>query len=189
MKKIILTTVIAFSALVGFAQGFSKDDGTLNFQIYGGSAGTYYTTLPGLMVSYDIGVHDLISVAPYAYFQHSSYKYTYWNGAVDKNTSNNFGFGARGLFHYGNLIKGIKTDQLDLYGGLALGLDVATYKWKYDSDYYRANGLAIPKSSSSASGLGWDVFAGARWYFSDAFAVNAEVSAWSWWKIGVTFKF
>lgn len=200
MKKLLLSVVITFSVLTSFSQAYDQADGTLNVQIMPGyvyNPGGGYSNrlaLPAVMVSYDIGVHELVSIAPYAYYQHSSYKYesSYWNGVnqvsyTNKTAYNNFGFGVRGLFHFGNMIEPLSDiDQLDIYGGLGLGFALRTYRNDYDSNY---NDYYDDKETGSDFDFEYDVFAGARWYFSDAFAVNAEVGyGTTVGKIGVTFK-
>ncbi|MDB4835163.1 hypothetical protein OAH12_01110 [Cyclobacteriaceae bacterium] len=212
MKK-LLTSVLLLASLLGFSQGFDKSVGTLNIQAmigYQGEEPRYYnywdgshnwggqpsntssSLVPGVMVSYDFGVHDLISVAPYFYFQHTQYKGTFydvqtpgWANYYDnyKTSVNHFGFGARGLFHYGNLINGLSDiDQLDLYGGLALGSILKTYNHSTDSgrEYF---------DTASEFIFAYDVFAGARWFFTDSFGANAEVGfGTSFARLGVTFK-
>ena len=203
MKKTLLSIIVTFTLLSGFSQAFDQADGTLNLQIMPGYAydpgsnsyNTSKTVLPALMVSYDFGVHELISVAPYAYFQHSSYSYDYnnWNNGnwgsnhyKSEVKYNNLGFGARGLFHFGNMINGLNVEKLDLYGGLALGF--ATRFKSEERDYYN-NIYTDETVKSNSFDFEYDVFAGARWYFSEAFAVNAEVGfGTSIAKIGVTFK-
>ncbi len=200
MKKnnLFIITILILSSFHSFSQGYSQKNNTLNLQIiagngYHGSTGyTNKSETPGLMISYDIGVHELISIAPYLYYQSSKYEYNNgwnygsgWNDYTTKVKYNNIGFGVRGLFHYGNML-GIDLDKLDLYGGLAMGF--AHRARKEDRTYYN-NAYADETYKSSAFNFDYDLFAGARWYFTNSFAVNVELGTGiSLGKIGVTFK-
>lgn len=210
MKNVVLG-LISLISVVAFGQGFDQSAKTLNLQVmlgyqasqpnynnyYWGNNWGYNNTssssfLPGVMVSYDLGVHELISVAPYFYFQHSRYEGSFYNvsipgypSSVDnyKTGVNHFGFGARGLFHYGNMINGMSDiTQLDLYGGLGIGSTLKTYSHDTDSghDYF---------DTGAKFDFEYDIFAGARWYFSETFSANAEVGfGTSIGRLGITLK-
>ena len=85
MKKILLSTALVISSLLGYSQAYDEEVKTLNIQMLAGysynpsSGYNNSMVLPGVMLSYDIGVHEFISVAPYFYFQHSNYEYDYNN--------------------------------------------------------------------------------------------------------------
>lgn len=180
MKKLLLSLVLCLGlgvANIADAQVMSK--GTIlvspNFNLgyYGGFGYAYYGGYnrgftPGGTVNVDIGVHDYVSVGPYVAF-------------AGRNGYSNIAFGARGNFHFGNLIyvkKGTAAfEKLDLYYSLGLGGRITTYK-NVDKSYY------TPFRFGFSSSLG------VRYYFADWVGVQAEFGATelSWLKLGVTFK-
>ena len=84
--------------------------------------------------------------------------------------------GARGAFHYA------LVDKLDTYAGLHLGYDIVNSKWIGSGSSY--------SESYGASGLSYGFFAGARYYFTDAIAVFAELGyGYAVLNAGVAFKF
>lgn len=66
--------------------------------------------------------------------------------------------GARGNYHFMN------TDNIDLYGGLTLGYNVASVK--VEPSTFKA---------ASAGGVLWGLSAGGRYYFNEKIAANAEL--------------
>lgn len=87
------------------------------------------------------------------------------------------GFGAVASCHYQFI------DKLDTYVQVGLGAKVGIYNydenyWHYVTDY-------------TYWGIDWTSSLGARWYFNDNFAVNAELgyTAGSYIMAGVTWKF
>lgn len=125
----------------------------------------YSTFIPGFTFNADFGVHDYVSVGPYA-------------GFGVKNKFNFIGVGARGVFHWWQLLDDkvnadLKSDVIDFYLPVFLGVDLFTHK-NYGSDV----------RFKSGAGLGF------RYYFVEKFGVNLE---WGWMemsyaKIGVTIK-
>jgi hypothetical protein len=90
------TILVSPNFNLGYYNGFNDD-------LYNG----YDGFTPGGTVNVDIGVHDYVSVGPYV-------------GFAGRNGFRNIAFGARGNFHFGQLIgdkKGVDllTDKLDLY--------------------------------------------------------------------------
>ena len=132
----------------------------------GGLYGGYGGFTPGGTVNVDIGVHDYVSVGPYV-------------GFAGRNGFRNIAFGARGNFHFGQLIgdkKGVDllSNRLDLYYSLGLGGRITTNKDFDGSDF----------------DFGFSSSLGVRYYFMDWIGVQAEFGAteMSWAKLGVTFK-
>lgn len=179
MKKLLFALVLSLglgTANTADAQVMSK--GTIlvspNFNLgYGGFGnsilGGYGGFVPGGTVNVDIGVHDYVSVGPYV-------------GFAGRDGFRNIAFGARGNFHFGNLIyekKGTEVfEKLDLYYSLGLGGRISTYKG-LDKDLY------------SPFRFGFSSALGVRYYVADWIGVQAEFGGteMSWAKIGVTFKF
>jgi hypothetical protein len=124
----------------------------------------YYSAGYGIPVtaSLEFFINDAISIGPYA-------------GIAFGNNWFAFDGGARGSYHFSKHIP-LGTDKLDLYGSVILGVSHISY------DYGANDG------DDFAGRFG--LTAGARWYFTDTFAVNAEVG----WGVtpllaGVSFKF
>jgi hypothetical protein len=183
MKKLTLLFVaVVFSLSQMYAQEstFAKGDKVLNLGIgFGGRyTGTGMTTsVPPIGASFEVGVKDGVlekgSIGVGGMLAYSSHKWEY-SGWGWKYTS--IVIGARGTFHYP------LANKLDTYTGLLLGYDISTAKefgvssgYNYDSSY---------------GGLTYAWFAGARYYFSDAFAAFAELGVGvTILNIGVTLKF
>src|SRR5450759_1812211 len=163
MKKLLLllfVVVFSLTQLLAQESTFKQGDKVLNLGIGFGSSyysGFYTSHTPALSASLEFNVKDGIlekgSIGIGGYVGYSSAKYsTYWK-------STNFLIGARGSFHYP------LVDKLDTYTGLLLGYNV--YSTKYESSFIGAKG------SAGNVILAW--FAGARYYFSNNFAVMGEI--------------
>lgn len=78
----------------------------------------------------------------------------------------------------------LKTENLDTYGGIALGYSTVTYKDTYYDQY--AGGYAYSYPSAFYPSF----FVGARFYFTPKFGAFAEVgSGITYMKIGLNLKF
>src|SRR6187402_3407950 len=120
MKKILFTLLVAtvMGATSGkvFAQ-FEKGDKLLNVGLNLG--GTYGGGGVGVGVSYEQGINDFISVGAQADFVNWNY-----GGIPGYSWKYNFyTFAARGSYHFGKHF--LTIDELDLYGGAALGYRVS----------------------------------------------------------------
>ncbi len=117
----------------------------------------------------DLGPGNLGVGAVLGYTQ---YKYDW---VTDVYRTSTFFFGARGTYHFTDLV-----DKLDLYGGITLG-------GKISSDNYKGNDVLY---DGLGSGLLSEVFAGARYFFTDDIAAMAELGyGIAALKIGISFKF
>lgn len=173
MKKVF--TVLGFVLLVSVAFGqkeYGKGDVLLNLGIGAGHA--YGGGLP-IMASAEFALNDAISIGPYVGFTSWGYRsFGYrWNYTF-------IDFGARGSYHFSKHID-MNTDKLDLYGGAMLGFVVSSYD--------DGNNL-VTYDDAYGSTIRFGILAGARWYFTDSFAANAEVGAAGVTPllIGLTFK-
>jgi hypothetical protein len=94
-------------------------------------------------------------------------------------------FGVRGAYHFSKHLN-LKTDKLDLYGGVFLGYLFANSKvLEAPSGYYA--GYYNNYSYGSTVRLG--LFGGARYYFTDKVAAFGELGyGIAPLSIGVTFK-
>jgi hypothetical protein len=178
MKKLLLSLlVVVFSLTQLFAQEstFKQGDKVINLGIGFGSTyyGSYYTShTPALSASLEVGVKDGIldkgSIGVGGYLGYSSATWANYY------KTSNFIIGARGSFHYP------LVNKLDTYTGLLLGYNI--YSYKYESSYFGSKG------SAGNVMIAW--FAGARYYFSNNFAVMAEVGyGIAYLTVGVSFKF
>jgi len=171
MKKLLLSLlVVVFSLTQLLAQEstFKQGDKVLNLGIGLGSTlytGSYYkSSIPPISASLEFGVKDGIldkgSIGVGGYLGYSSYKWEYSSAWSYKYS--NFILGVRGVFHYPLVAK------LDTYTGLLLGYNIATSK---------ETGVAVGGYNYSAStgGVVGAWFVGARYYFSDKFAVMGEL--------------
>jgi hypothetical protein len=177
MKKLFLLSIISLltlSQLLAQESTFEKGTKALNLGIGFGSTyySSYYTSsTPALSASFEVGVKDGIidkgSIGVGGYIGYSSAKWVdYWK-------TSNFILGARGSFHYP------LVDKLDTYTGLLLGYNI--YSYKYYDTYFGAH------ASSGGLTLAW--FAGARYYFSDNFAVMGELGyGISYLTLGISLK-
>src|SRR4051812_38172666 len=120
MKKTLLMIVavvlLGISSDKAFAQ-FEKGDKILNLGIGGGGYGFYGG---GFAVggSFEVGVHDFISVGAQADIRF--YNYGYLLGPSESYVA--LPIAARGSYHYGKHF--LTIDNLDLYAGPALGFNI-----------------------------------------------------------------
>lgn len=111
----------------------------------------------------DFGVHDYASVGPYG-------------GLIIFDDVLGINFGARGIFHFWQLIDDkvsadLKADILDFYFSIFLGWEI--FDNEFVGDRFRGGGLL-----------------GIRWYFVEHVALFAEVGGtpMGYSTLGVTFK-
>ena len=178
MKRLLLilfVAVFSLSQLMAQESTFNKGNKVINLGVGFGNSyyGSYYTSqMPAISASFEIGVADNIlekgSIGVGGYIAYSSAKYT------DYYKTYNLIIGARGAFHYP------LVDKLDTYTGLIIGYNFFNYTY-YDT--YSGADL-----SGSGGEFSW--FAGARYYFSESFAVMGELGfGISVLTLGVSFKF
>lgn len=178
MKNILSTlfviAILGISSQSASAQEqFEKGDKLLNVGLNLG--GTYGGGGVGVGASYEVGVHDFISVGGQADFTTWNYGYVGYKWRY-----NFFTIAARGSYHYGKHFLTINT--LDLYAGPALGYRVSSFS---DPD-----GFSGLYNDGYGSGVFFGVFAGARYYFKPNMAAFAEVGYNAApVKLGISFKF
>jgi|SRR5690554_5006271 len=175
MKKLFASFVLVialFTSSSTFAQ-FEQGDNLFNAGINLG--GTYGGGGVGVGASYEVGIHDFISIGAQGDF-------VTWNyGWVGYKWRYNFlTVAARGSYHFGKHF--LTMDNLDLYAGPALGYRISSYK--------DPSGWSGTYTNSYGSGVFFGVFAGARYYFNEGLGVFAEVGHnASPLKAGITLKF
>ncbi|TKC12932.1 hypothetical protein FA048_04760 [Pedobacter polaris] len=170
MKSFFLLTFLTFISIASIAQqngAYSKGDNLLNIGI--GINSSYSGGLP-IGASYEKGITDDISVG--ANFDYLSNKYlTYKFTAIY--------FGARGSYHFNNLLK-IQNNKLDLYGGATLGY--RSFSWS-DSEQNIGD--------EYGSGVFLGAYIGGKYYFGNAIGVFTELGEIGSTnaRVGVAFKF
>ena len=183
MKIKILTLAMIFSCSLIMVNAqtpsFQKGNKVLNLGIgiSGYSPSGYKVTTPSASASFEIGIADKVfnngSIGIGGYLGYANYKENDNYSKNDYWTVNRILIGARGVFHYP------LVDKLDTYGGLALGINIRSWKW---------NGSVIEPSHPSRTPFGGDIFVGGRYYFSDKFAMMAELALTAYLTLGITLK-
>lgn len=176
MKKYLFSTVFMLM-LVSFAKGQAIEKGNFIIQPSLNLGGFAYTGYGGFnlgtTLNLDYAVHDYVSVGGYVGFNtslNSTWKYS------------RIGFGARGVFHFWQLIddkvsKDLKSDKIDFYMPLHLGYHIYRF------------GDGFPGNANSGQfrmGTGL----GIRYYFNPKIGIAFETGGMemSWAKIGVAIK-
>jgi hypothetical protein len=180
MKKVF--TIFCFSLMLLTAREVSAqaeiDKG--NVLLNAGFGAGYYGAggLP-VSISAEWAINDAMSVGPYFGITSWSDRVNYGFGSY-KWSYTFIDFGGRFSYHF-NKHMNLSTDKLDLYAAALLGYTVVSSK--YDGP----GGQDFEATESSNGTFG--VVAGARWYFTDNFAANAEVGyGLSPLYLGITFK-
>lgn len=183
MKKVFMLLCCALALNTGIAQDFEKGGNyvTLGYGLdpwghpsVGGNglgligAGYKKSTIGPIMLTYERGVTDVLGIgrigAGGAIVQtFYNQKYTYGN-VVDTYNRSRLGVIARATYHFE-----FDIPKMDVYAGVGGGVYFNTDKDKVTN----LLGQESVTRSSSVSG-GHYVFAGIRYYFTDAFGVYAE---------------
>jgi hypothetical protein len=184
LLSFVLAVLIPFLSLNAQTETFKQGDLVFSAGLglgatYGNYWGSYYnTTVPPIFISGDyclredlgpgnLGVGGIIAYSAYKYEPSPDWGYKYSTLFV----------GVRGTYHFTDLVP-----KMDLYGGISLGGEIVS-----DKGYGDYSGYDYSVNSSSAL---VEIFAGARYYFSDNFGVMSELGyGISWLKLGVAFKF
>jgi len=182
MKKLsILIGLVFFGLATTTAQTFEKGDNVANLTVGfgpGNNSGAGYTSgiAFGLSVEHcfwDDLINGDFSIGIGGYLGYSGSKYEVPGFSV-KYTY--FAPAGRGTFHW------TAVDQLDLYAGLHLGYQIVSSEV--------TGNLPIFGEPVSSGSLYQAAFVGARYYFTDAFGVCAELgSGLAFLNVGATLKF
>lgn len=174
MKKVF--TILGLCALMlsshySIAQvQYDKGDVLINAGL---GFGYFFAGGVPVTASVEFAVSDAVSIGPYLGFtswRYNAFGYRWNYSFID--------FGARGSYHFSKHID-MNTDKLDLYGAVLLGYTVSSYSGNDNITY------ADPYPSAVKIGIA----GGARWYFTDKFAVNGEVGyGIAPLLLGITFK-
>ncbi|QJW92025.1 hypothetical protein HNV11_22895 [Spirosoma taeanense] len=169
MKKFNFLFLLAFVLLAG-TQSFGQlaiDKGTKFINLGIGVGGYGYYTVGGgigLNAAADFGVTKNITVGAVAGYK--SY------GSVGAYKYNSFDIGARGSYHFNELLS-LTSDAVDLYAGLGLSY----YSFSYGGYLDNYGAVYLP------------IHLGGRYFFSQNVGGFAELgSSLATLKLGVTFK-
>lgn len=151
----------------------------LGNSLYTGTGNT--SSIPPISASFEVGVKDDVldigSIGVGGYIGYASWKWEYAGfGGTWGWKYSDFIIGARGTFHYP------LVEKLDTYTGLMLGVEILS-----SSEI----GTIDPNFNydTSTGGVIWSWYAGGRYYFTDNFAVMAELGyGISWLNLGVALK-
>jgi hypothetical protein len=182
-KSIILfiATIVLGTSVYG--QYFKEKDKVLNFGIglgtslYSGSG--YSMTIPPLSASFEYGLKEgvgpgVIGIGGYLGIAGSKYESGYYDWGWKYTYTV---IGARGTYHLVDL-----ADKFDFYGGLMLGYVIVSSKETGTRNLY--------SGSAESSFANLSIFAGARYYLQDNFALMAELGyGVAILNLGVSLKF
>ncbi len=179
---------ILFAASSAFAQDY-KSTATANvgvslvgrfisFVVNVDTIGGYSAT-PAMQLTYDYMVTDFLSAGAAASFQ--QFKFSDNEASF---TIKRMNFAVRALFHYG------KSDKLDMYSGIRLGMT----NWGYKIDVPTNDPTLTALQDSKLSGFGFApqlVAFGIRGYFTDHIGANVEfaIGAPYYMTGGVNYRF
>ncbi len=191
MKKQIITTFLAilFAVSSAFAQDYkstiSADAGislvgrlislVVNIDTISG-----YSSVPVMQLSYDYMITDFLSAGAAGSYQ--QYKFSDNDGEIILKRTN---FALRALFHYG------KSDKLDMYSGIRLGMT----NWGLDYDVQTNDPtLKALEGSNNLTGFHFSpqlVAFGIRGYFTDNIGANMEfaIGAPYYMMGGINYRF
>jgi len=185
-KLILMAAMIVLTGVAGFSQVFEKGSQAINLGLGVGNTayfGSYYSgLLPSFSASYEYGIVEVpmgsdltgvVSVGGYLGWATSKYDYG-WDDIYY--LYNSIYIAARGNYHF------IFHDKLDTYAGIWVGVKIVSGKWHGDGNY--------PDDwDEDSTGPAGGAYVGARWYFTDNFAVYSEIGYLiSVFNAGVAFK-
>lgn len=184
-KSFVLVVIAIVLGTSVYGQYFKEKDKVLNLGIGLGTAlysGSYYSmTVPPLSASFEYGLKEgvgpgVIGIGGYLGIAGSKYEYSYpgydWGWKYTYTV-----IGARGTYHLVDL-----ADKFDFYGGLMLGYVIVSSKETGTHTYY--------SDAAKSSFANLSIFAGARYYLQDNFALMAELGyGVAILNLGVSFKF
>jgi hypothetical protein len=188
MKKIVLLIWASAITMAGQAQRFEKGTNVVSAGIGLGSAILSYSgasQTPALSLQYERGMWDLGGPGVVSLGGYVGYKgYSYSGGANTYKFSEKWHYtvvGVRSAYHY----TGLKVDNLDVYGGVMLAYNLLSYSY---SD--NGGGGSFGNSGAYGSTVGFSLYVGGRYYFSDNLAALAELGyGVAYLNVGIALKF
>lgn len=184
IKKLSIICAL-FSITIASAQ-FEQGDKVVNFGVgvggYYAMGNGYSTKIPPIELSGEYFIMENLSVGGFIggskselevkvpnHNDHETFSYSYFN------------IGVIGNYHF------VNQEKLDVYAGARLGY--VGLKLKYDEDEFNS-GFDIDGLGARSSGVLAGAQIGGRYFFTDAFAANAELGyGIAILKVGISFKF
>ena len=159
-KTAVLFFVLVLAGTVSKAQNaFNSNDRLLNVGL---GLNSYYTGGIPVGASLEVGVAQNLSLgASFDYVGHS-----YGNQGNERRFSALY-LGGRASYHFNRLLE-LNSNNVDLYGGLALGY--RSFTWR---DSYTGNDLGYNYSNGLYLGL----YAGGKLYFTKKISLFVELGA------------
>lgn len=195
MKRIV-AALLLFHMMGLKAQSFQKGQKDINLGLGFGVpfASGHYRLSPPISGAFDFGITDQISIGGYLGFTTVTWRFTgsdwcktgpnwvYYN-YDDRYRWSYYIFGMRGAFHFAEFIK---EDKVDLYAGLMLGWNYATYKFTTNEPCRKGGAYS---SSSYGGGVAWAAYVGCRYRFTEKLGVFGEFGyGMTYLTIGINFK-
>lgn len=156
---------------------------------YGGAYSPGYGFTPNFMISAKLTFHEYVSAGPYFGYTWATSDNYYGVGDEDRVTTT--AFGAKGTFHYWNMLDKLisdidfRSDEFDLYANVYIGARLETVSYTE-----RENGRYLERNDADIDPI-FQPNLGARWFPADFFGVFTELgwSGMGYFKVGGTFKF
>lgn len=188
MKKLIITFLAITAAVFLQAQAFQKGDIMLSpglgLGVYGIGYGVGFAV--PVVLNFDYGVHDYVSVGAYGGFWTRKWNYAF-NESYRFTSSH---FGARATFHFWQLIDDavedtdLLSDKLDVYFTPWLGYNIRSARWQ-DSGLVQTAAIGWGNRVQGGAQIG------VRYFLNEHIGFFGEwggtPTAYSNW--GMTFKF
>lgn len=200
MKKLCTIVILLLAGSGAYAQSHVKGQIDLNLGLGLGSSFVrgYSSYSPPVSLSGDYGVTDDISVGLYFAYAGAKWKYSGNDFCNNGNGGGSFYYsytdtykwsfsilGIRGAYHFG---KFVENDKLDLYAGLMLGNNFASYKFTTVTSPVCAKREAV-YGNAGYGGVAWSIFAGARYRFTEHIGAFAELGyGISYLTLGFNYK-
>ncbi|HUB61294.1 MAG TPA: hypothetical protein VL978_11350, partial [Puia sp.] len=166
MKKLLLLVLAAACVFTAHAQEFQKGTNIVSAGVGLGSSILSYSGAsqsPALSLQYERGVWDVGGPGVISLGGYAGYKGYSFSGSDYSEKWHYTVLGIRSAYHY----NGLKVEKLDLYGGVMLSYNILSYSYS-DIDGYNFSG-----SGSYGSTVGFSLYVGARYFFTDNLAVLA----------------
>lgn len=180
MKKalVLLAAMLLVTVLIvpGSSAQEKKGETVITGGLGLGYPGVYGSSgMPPIFISVDHAVVPKISIGGIVSYSTSSYSFTH-----DKWSYSYIFIGARGAYHWGEVLKDVKN--IDLYAGATLGYHIVSAKFSGTDE-------RLHPYSAGGSFFGGGFYVGGRYYFSPKWAATAELGYdIGFLKIGISYK-
>jgi hypothetical protein len=187
-RKLLVLSVLFLAGIAVHAQTFQKGTNVVSAGVGLGSSILSYSgskQTPALSLQYEKGLWDIggpgvISLGGYVGYK--GYKYAGKSGSYEYDQKWNYTvIGVRSAYHY----TGLEVDKLDVYGGIMLSYNILKYKFSDNS-----TSAPLVSEGSYGSTVGFSLYLGGRYYFTDNLAAFAELGyGVSYLNLGLALKF